>query len=532
MRTVPASPFPAADLREVVARAIELEGHLFSAGEHVVLSTILALADEPAELYARLSLREGRVFRLASLRYALDVPTAAAVLAAAGLVHDQVPDAWCLPAFDVAALKAACRRVGAPVGGSRADLEQRLRGARWVDEPVVAVRHLALLRRAEVFAFQRSGLDRSSLAAERVGALRWAAYAPTGGTGIFATRRDCRVWERAREGDWEPGEAVAVAMAGPRDAGLSPWRRAVDAVLADEPDADTLGALVRGGARVRAEWVRALLREGRVGEAYEIARAGSADPAEAVGLARAGRAAARAARRSLPPTETLVVPSRHFRAPRIGTANGRPLWRAAGREGTIELVAGALAERAGRAAVHAENALWTSLYALVFRDLYWLPVPGMLPGPRRAGPLDVGTPGFAARRRPEVERRLAELEDGLDRYVSTWQGEPLAGLVWQEAARAWASRVPGPIASAILRRLAYEGWAAARGLPDLFIASGPVGRIPCALPANLPPDALLAEVKGPTDAVRDEQAAWHQHLVRCGIHVELWVFTESPVEIT
>jgi len=367
--------------------------------------------------------------------------------------------------------------------------------------------------------------DRSLLVAERLGNLRWARYTPTGGPGLWPDRRTLTTWERARGGEWvDPGEPLRLALQGPPAAGWSAWSRAVEAVLATGPDADTLRALLAAGAAVRIPLVRALEAEGRHAEAF-AACAGPRDAAEGLALTRT---AARLARRlgvGVPPHPPLQEPRvRSFVLAPGPPSGGRPTWVVDDVARTVEASMIALVRAAGRAATHAENWLWTSLYALVFRDLYFLPVPGMLPTPRRAGPLDVGTAGFASRRAAAVDARLRALaEEGPARFVSGWEGERLAGLADGEAASAAAASVPGAMAAAVLGRLAREGWDAARGLPDLYLPPGPAVRLEGAVPGALSAEALLAEVKGPTDALRDEQRVWHHHLRCAAIPVELWI---------
>lgn len=524
-RRVPASPQPGADLVEVLTVARDREGHLLTAGEHVVVDRILALPPEPLELYARLHARVGPVFRVGALPYSLDVAAAVDRLAADGLAHTRLPDARCLPAFDVEALRAAYRRLGLPAGGARPTLEARLAGARWVDEPVVEVGHRGLLHRLDRVYLQTPWADRSLLVAERLGNVRWARYTPTGGPGLWPDRRTLTTWERARAGAWsDPDEPLRLALRGPPAAGWSPWSRAVEAVLAGGPDADTLRALLAAGAPVRVPLVRALEAEGRVAEAL-AACAGPRDAAEGLALARtAGRLARRLGVR-LPPAPPLAEARvRTFVIPPGPPERARPTWIVDGVARPVEAAMVALLRAAGREATHAENWLWTSLYALVFRDLYFLPVPGMLPTARRAGPLDVGTPGFAARRAEAVEARLrAVAAEGPGRFVAGWEGERLAGLADGDAAVRAAGSVPGPMAAAVLGRLAREGWDAGRGLPDLYLPPGPPVRLEGAVPAAVAGDALLAEIKGPTDALRDEQRIWHAHLRGAGISMELWI---------
>ncbi|MBM4369526.1 MAG: hypothetical protein FJ102_25155, partial [Deltaproteobacteria bacterium] len=74
---VPRSPHPGDDLVTAIRWALDQEGHLFAAGELVVLRRVLALDPDPLELFARLSLRVGMVFR----RPAYDCATAEALAA-------------------------------------------------------------------------------------------------------------------------------------------------------------------------------------------------------------------------------------------------------------------------------------------------------------------------------------------------------------------------------------------------------------------------------------------------------------------
>ena len=86
----------------------------------------------------------------------------------------------------------------------------------------------------------------------------------------------------------------------------------------------------------------------------------------------------------------------------------------------------------------------------------------------------------------------------------------------------------------VLGRLAREGWSVAAGLPDLFVAPGAATRLSpeaprlSAIPASVPETAFLAEIKGPTDALRDEQRIWLDLLVSEQIHVELWELRAKP----
>ncbi len=519
----PNSPLPADDLRTAIRWALEREAPLFAAGELVVLHRMLALGDDAAELYARLSLRVGAVFRIASLDYACATAEALRELCAADLLTRCVPDRLAVVAFTADALRGSCRRLGLPHTGNRAVVEARLAGSAWREEPVVLVLHRGLLARVE----RLGGFDRAMAPMERIIGVRWADYAPTGGAGAFATRRALNTYERARAGELTPEEALALAKAGPPPWGKSPFTAALEAVIQTDPEADTLAALPGCGLL----HVRALEAEGRLAEALTRCRQGDPDPETALALARTGKRLARSLRAPWPPPPVLTEPSRRRlwlpRAPPT-PSDPRPRWLVDGQPMTIESAAVALVTGAGRTALHSENWLWTSAFALVFRELYWLPLPGRLPTAHRSGPLDLGTPAFYLARREAAEAALARLQaESIRPFAAAWSGERLDGLVRAEVSLPVLGALGGPFVAAVLRRMVHEGWAAARGLPDLLVLPGGEVRLADAVPGKLPSSAFFAEIKGPTDSVRDGQRRWHHELLSASIHVELWDVSES-----
>lgn len=541
--SVAASPFPGQDLRLVLEGAIGAEGQLLTAGEVRVVERILALPDDALELYARLSARQPRVFRLAELAYAGDVAAQARHLVDDGLAHAVVPDDRCLPAFTADELRAACRRLGLDARGARPALEARLAGQRWVNEPVLLLAHLRLLRRLEILFFQTPHVRRQDLVLDRVGAVRWPAYTPTGGLGLFPNRAAMRCWERARRGAWLPGDVDDILRRGRTGAQLDPWSYAVEAevealaLLPATERASALQARLEQGVEVRVPLLRALEQAGDRDGALRVAVAGQGNrSAEALACARTARRLARALRRPVPPVAELApAPVRRVTVrggPLAGEAS-RPRWPGAdGRPVTVERAVMSYLAALGRPALHAEQTPWVGLYALLFADLYFLPVPGMLPGRLRTGPVDVGTPAFYLRLRDVIDERLDRVSRfGMMDYSSGWSGERLSGLWNPAAAQFLASHADGPMIACIVGRLAREGWRAAPGLPDLFVTPGARVRLELtepevsAIPGNIGEKPFLVEIKGPTDALRDEQRIWLDILVGSGIHVELWELT-------
>ena len=522
----PRSCFPADDLRTAVRWALEREGPLFRAGERVVLARVLALTDDAAELYARLTLRVGRCFAVGALRYACARDGVLDELVAAELVDGAVAERERFAAFGAETLREACRRLGLRHTGPRTALEARLAGLPWCTERVIGVHHHALLRRAE----RLGGFDRALAPAERIAGTRWAEYTPTPGPGAFAMRRDLWVGERARAGELDPDEVLALARRGPPAWGRSPFRYAAEALVASRPAADALAGIVGLGV----EHVRALEAEVRLREALARCRQGDPEPEVAIALARTGRRLAKKLREPWPPGVPLAEPrQRRLWLPRVGTGpDGRPAWSTAGTpEGApIERAVLQRVLDAGRTALHAENWLWASLFALVFRELYWVPLPGRLPTARRSGPADLGTPSFYRARESAAEAILARLRaEGLAPFSAAWSGERLDGLVRAELTVEVGARIGGPTLAAVLGPILRRGWSAVRGLPDFVVLAGPAVRLGEAIPQTLPECTFFAELKGPTDQVRDAQRWWHDSLVKSGELVELWHVSESTM---
>ncbi len=514
---VPRSPYPGDDLATAIRWALDQEGHLFAAGEMVVLRRVRALAPDPMELFARLSLRVGLAFRLPD--YECATPQAIDALDEAELLTRAIPPAWALACFSADELRDHCRELGLPNRGPRAELEARLAGHAWLREPILLVGHRELLDRVT----RLGGFDRRLAPAERIHGLRWAEYAPTGGPGLYPDRRRLREHERARRGELGDDEALEIARRGPPPWGPSAFARAREQVIATRPVADVL-ASVPGAALAT---VRALEAEGRLAEAVTRCRAGHSDPDVALALARTGHRLARRARLPWPPVPPLrEATTRRFRLQRAGSG-ARPLWASPAGAVTVEAAVVAQVEASGRRCVHAENWFWSSCFALVFRELYWLPVPGRLPTARRPGPLDLGTPAFYAARQDAAEAALERLRvGGLAPFAKSYGGEILAGLVHRELAVELGVQLPGDLLASVLSELLRRGFDAARGLPDLLVLGGKAASVPLAFPSTLPERAFLAEVKGPGDTLRDGQRTWIDKLVNGEIHVELWEVSE------
>lgn len=551
----PEPPLPLADLHEILRLgSARLQG-LLSEEEERLVQVMLALEEEPGLLYARLTGRVPEVFALEGLTApgVEDLPGALDHLEGLGLV-DLEPSWEIRPlALTVPALRVGCRHLDLPHAGCRAELVERLVPHQgWTTARFVRVLHKPLVHRLERLAFLRVHPDRSVMVVERLGHVIWPEYQTTGAGALFAHRQALLSWEEVadRLDELEAEEALAILGAEPEwpEGRLDLRRRLSRRVreLARQAERegrpaearDLYQRLLDGG------WVRPGAVAGRVALCLEAEGAGEqalswltevrerCDAPSRLALERTGRRLGRKLRRGWAPQRPPhKARERHLRLPAGGGDARRPLYRVGEVEAPVEeAVVQALAGE-GRRALHAEGGLWTTLYGLLLASAYFLPVPGMLPTRFLSGPLDVGTPGFAPRRREAVSRLQERIRGGEapEIIATAWarhQGQALAGVSWERAGLEDLQSLVqglGPEGlSAVLEVLLDQGWRASRGLPDLVLLPGEGVRLTELLPSRLPEGPVLVEVKGPGDQLRDEQIVWMDRLVRAGVSVELW----------
>ncbi len=542
----PPDGWAAHDLRATAEAGLARGHHLLTAGEALVARHLATSTGPSATVYARLVGRKPLAFP----RDALSVPEplsegavsgALVDLEAQGLVDRFVPWTWRAELATRGRLAAGCHRLGLPRSGRRADLEARLLDhTGWDPTPWFRPRHRSLVLRLQRWATLRAWPQKHDVVLERLGHVRYVPHPLTTGPGLHRDRAALLRWEGVHAalgaGTLSPQDALAGLDAAPAAAGLS-LRGALHQLLAESAQrlerSDPEGALTlydalvsRGaGAKVHFRRARTLEALGRPDEALRsLTRARTAVGAvERRTLARAGRRIARRLRRGFPPEPPLIeARTRTLTLTRTG-AEARPLWTESGLPVEDAVVAWLAA--AGRDAVHVEGRLWRSLFALVFADAFFLDIPGALPVPRLAGPLDLGSPGFRERR-PLVDVRLARVAGGeaeavVTEALGTYDGFRIAGL-HPELPRAWlvraAREIPGPALAQILESLLT---GRAGGLPDLYVGAG-AEVVLDSHPSRLRSEPLLVEVKGPGDTLSDPQRVWIDRLQRWGVPVELW----------
>lgn len=547
------------DVRRVAEGALVVAGGLLSAGERVMAARLAALSGPEGRLWARMAGRQGEIFRLDHLVYSdvPDVEAAVDALVALDLAQRAVSPRQAAEAFTVAELKEVCRAQGLPLGGRREQLIERLAARRgWLRVSVVRVACKGLLRRLELLWFRDRWRDRSAFLLERLGHARWARYDLTPAEPPFLSRGELLRFEEAARlvaGERPPEALLDELRACParpaQHRALDRRRLLTRVVLEEARSLERLGEPGRAVALyeavlglgfaapgpVAARLALALEAEGR--PALGAARCAEvwerADAASRLSLERTGRRLARRAGghwRSTPPLR--AAPERTIWLKRAPGEGPRPLWL----DEALTVEAAVATALRPRLALHGENLVWTTLFGLIFAELYFMPVHGALPVPTLDGPLDLGTPAFARRRAEALAARLQRVRDGEGPRIiaEVWaarHGERLAGVSWElaevEALQGIAAGVGGSGLALILERLAAEGWSAARGLPDLVIAPGEAVELAQAIPATVAPGLLLAEVKGPGDSLRDEQHAWHDLLVRAGVPCEVWRVKEA-----
>lgn len=535
-----------------------LKGHraLLIEEEARVLDAFLSLPAPQANLLARLLWR-----RSERLREDIEDAEDRALLPALeerGFVVPVPPCVGLLDLLRVEELRQACRELGLARDGRREQLQKRLEASGHVPQiSVLQVLHAGLFRRMERLFFRTPWPDHRVPVLEILGVRRSVDYEPGPAPPLFQDREAMLRFEHLlahvkEEGGEEELLRFASDVRSELERSLL-GRVLVDRASALESSAEPQRAveLYRAAlelpdsgldrAHLISRLVLAMEAAGQGREACLLAREArrGADPLVARVLERSGARMARRLRIDWPPMPPLLQPPvrRIELPPRSEGAEGRRRWQGPEGAASIEDAVVAMLRASGRRALHAEASPWTTLFVLFFRDILFMPLPGVLPVRGLAGPLDLGGAGFYERRREWIEPRLVILAQGggaelLRGGALAHRGEALAGADWSlddETLLCIVEGLPGPALATILGRLAREGFAARRGLPDILVLPGAETRWEKAFPAFLPGTLLLAELKGPGDHVRDEQAIWFHKLLGAGLRVELWRGLSSEI---
>lgn len=508
---------------EMVLREVEQSyGDLLSSSEQVFLRDFGALGLGARRLYVRLLSRRGPWFRRDRLRYPEIDDGAADELLAAGFavaggeeeiaarvallvrpelltvaaeIDRDLPRHWRgLPRAELgAAVVAAISSAGcAAAVAARFPILRLLRGE--------AVRVFRLL------FFGNLAQDWTEFVLADLGVVRFESYPQPAGERLFATRAALERHLELRLAAEQLERPLGGAELDNAAAALAP-------LLAEACD--------RGSRRLRDQLAiavaRALERRGQSADleaALALYAAAAAAPARERRIRilrrldrRAEAAALLAQVRAAPLDESeRIFAERDER----GRRRRRPIPErslvAARGEGVERAALAALAAEGFRG-FFAENWLWRSLFGLAFWDIVFAPVPGAFTHRFQYGPRDLYD-GFRAAREDAIGARIEELrgEPRLPaRLLARWDEK--YGVANRLVAFAAQLRphlelaletVAGPHLAAVADRMSRDLRRYASGFPDLFLV-GPGGEV------------LLAEVKGPGDALRPEQESWLEY---------------------
>jgi hypothetical protein len=559
------------NLSHAVSVALRREGHLLLQGERLVIRAWQTLPADAAGLYARLWGRTGTVFVMDKIKYAdvPDVGTACALLVQSGLAQDRstVPTHVLLSLKTVVQLRRICRASGLPTKGVRQVLLDRL-GPRVkrtdLYGDVVEIRHKALFRRLSRWFLMNHEGDLSRLVISDLGHVVYPKYTPSQGGALFRNRCSLLTYEalieqlfgERLETDWAAiaPEALSILNGAavepvgrqrfsPRYLSEKLCRRSIRAVERVRGSHEAipfyeklLAAKPTDPDPIVHRLALCLERSDRSQDAIAACRAAircRPNRPYTLYLARTGkRLATRVGEPWEEPAPLQRAPTRQLFLEQ--TQDSPPMFATPTGDAAVEYAVIAwLAER-GRFAVHSENALWTSLFGLLFHRVLFADIVGMLPGPHLYAPLDLGRPGFAERRQSFIEKELAAIasDSGWSRLRERWHRyhkQAIVGVNWsldlERVLIPVCEALGTQVISEILQHLALDYRTARSGQPDLCILPGSIVTHGESMPIS--DKLVLAEVKGPTDSLRDNQRWSHDKLLQLGLLVEVWNVSPS-----
>ncbi|KAK7204360.1 hypothetical protein BZA70DRAFT_280571 [Myxozyma melibiosi] len=176
-------------------------------------------------------------------------------------------------------------------------------------------------------------------------------------------------------------------------------------------------------------------------------------------------------------------------------------------------------EKLGWRGYHTEGGILKTIFAYLFFDIIFLPVPFVFETEFQNAPLDFATDAFYLTRASEINHCLAEIENGRTAELirAVYEREQArqtecVGLDWrfeiQDVLEA-AECIGNSALSVLCRVFCEEYQHRGGGLPDLFLWKYDEKR------------AMFAEVKSENDRLSDTQRLWVDVLIGAGVEVEL-----------
>lgn len=557
-----ADDYPLTNATAAVDGASALEGHLLTAGECAVVSRWNGLPRDAAHLYARLLGRVNKPVRLDRLKVPGMVNLVPAIerLASEGFIDPRplIPRELQRAQMTVPELRALARSLGEDPKGPKDALLSTLEGQPLGDSPVpmIRVRHAGLFRRLFRAHLQNHDGDLSAVVLKQMGRVLQAAYRPTAGSGRFPNRAGMLDYENALQAfrgqcdahAWERGWHTArsrlkITPLAPVDrwrfSGRRFWEAAAGRCLREaERHLEPIDSLshyqelleldLHEPHRVRHRAALVAGRAGRYALGVDLCAETPTLGCEAYPLIRTGQ---RLSKRAGVDWSGPVLPA----APtptkvELPFKRNQGTWKADGDDRSVSTERATIEHlrSLGRRAIHVEGSLWTTLFALLYREAMFAPVHGALPSPHLRKPLDFGTHLFSSRRHKwmsPVDEAIAtgQAETLIRQTWDAHEGESVAGLHWSlltvDELVEVVAHVPPPSLVAIMNQIAQGGARVANGMPDIVVLPG------SATVYGLTTGLAFIELKGPGDSLRDAQRWWLHRLQNAGLFAEIWSVT-------
>lgn len=171
-------------------------------------------------------------------------------------------------------------------------------------------------------------------------------------------------------------------------------------------------------------------------------------------------------------------------------------------------------------AIHLENTLFNGLLGLFFWDIVFAPIPDAFFNPFQRAPRDLFQAEFRVKRDSAIKQRLAELHtpnwsDRIEKNARDKRDTANLLVNWsklsEDIVKRLVATIPGQHLAVIFERMLSHLSFYRAGFPDLFLLD-PQGRY------------SLAEVKGPGDTVQANQQRWLTYFAAQQIPAQLiWV---------
>ncbi|PHH59026.1 hypothetical protein CDD81_3928 [Ophiocordyceps australis] len=219
---------------------------------------------------------------------------------------------------------------------------------------------------------------------------------------------------------------------------------------------------------------------------------------------------------------------------RGGAASTKTIWLDSdAAECSVEQMCLGRLRAAGWKGYHSEGGILRTLFAYLFYDVLFCPLPNVFQTPFQTCPLDLFTDAFFPARISRINHLLAQIANGAAEHLlrSVWARHhaprtSIVGLRWEYGVQDLAELVRclgGPALAAVCTVLAQDYRQRAGGVPDLLLwrekgAADEQER-----------QVLFVEVKSANDRLSDSQRLWIHVLTGAGIKVALCNAVASEV---